>query len=607
MRAGTTPARQQRSLASRCLPAQGTPPGVRFADVDQRMHTDPYRTEERSVVTPTGPPNADSGGRISACTVRLTKGNVLTSGRSLARYIGDRCTMTARGNMANFSDGFLPYLPPSEERTRSALRDGMVVVDTNVLLDAYRYTEAARKELFSALKALGNRLWVPHQVALEFHRNRNKVIASHGDAYGDVAKAISDVKKHHDEELTRRIREFGNRVALDEAIQAELLTLAQWDASKLIERVNAMQADHGVSDRFLRDDPVLKNLQELLDGCVGAPLSADEEAKARNEAEDRISEGRPPGFKDSSKDDPCGDYLLWYQSLIEAKVRSVPLMLVTRDGKADWFLKIKGKSLGALPELVSEALDFAGVDFVAVPTKSFLLHAKAEFGASISQATLAQTDAIRQNANKRRNVSRVHLRRENLTALSAYLDEMISSSAETRSALIHELHASKGKAPSEDVDITETKLQALNEKLRSLTALKDRIEEPEHFHDNSIAIISNLHDRALIEALEQDHGVRYILEGNPGRVLHGNARRPDRSVSEIMDSYERLGIEALAGMPSRELRRFAAIVIPEEPLPQVKSHLIHRLDRVLSAGTADKIGRKDGKAQPSGENAGDAP
>jgi len=40
---------------------------------------------------------------------------------------------------------------------------------TNVMLAAQRFARRARDELFGALEKLGDRLWIPHQVALE-HR-----------------------------------------------------------------------------------------------------------------------------------------------------------------------------------------------------------------------------------------------------------------------------------------------------------------------------------------------------------------------------------------------------------------------------------------------------
>ena len=77
----------------------------------------------------------------------------------------------------DFSEQFREYLLPDEAEVRSAVATAMIVLDTNVLLSAYRFAPTAREELLAAIEQLGDRVWVPHQVGLEFHRNRYSVIA----------------------------------------------------------------------------------------------------------------------------------------------------------------------------------------------------------------------------------------------------------------------------------------------------------------------------------------------------------------------------------------------------------------------------------------------
>jgi len=76
------------------------------------------------------------------------------------------------------STPFQYYLAPDDGQTKAAVTSGMVVLDANVLLSAYRFAPPARNELLSALERVANRAWIPHRVAEEFHRNRLKVIAS---------------------------------------------------------------------------------------------------------------------------------------------------------------------------------------------------------------------------------------------------------------------------------------------------------------------------------------------------------------------------------------------------------------------------------------------
>ncbi len=66
------------------------------------------------------------------------------------------------------------------------LRAGLVVLDTNVLVNLYRFTEQARDDLLGVLKQLDGRLWLPHQVLVEFWRNRDTVLRDPRDTDGLV-------------------------------------------------------------------------------------------------------------------------------------------------------------------------------------------------------------------------------------------------------------------------------------------------------------------------------------------------------------------------------------------------------------------------------------
>ena len=50
------------------------------------------------------------------------------------------------------------------------------IFDTNILLNFYEYYKETREDFFELLYTIENRLWIPHQVALEYHKNRIKRI-----------------------------------------------------------------------------------------------------------------------------------------------------------------------------------------------------------------------------------------------------------------------------------------------------------------------------------------------------------------------------------------------------------------------------------------------
>lgn len=78
---------------------------------------------------------------------------------------------------------FRAWLAPGQETAYGQKRSmffsrAMVVLDANVLLDLYRYTQDARVQVLAALRLIADqqRLWLPHQVGLEFVRNRANAV-----------------------------------------------------------------------------------------------------------------------------------------------------------------------------------------------------------------------------------------------------------------------------------------------------------------------------------------------------------------------------------------------------------------------------------------------
>lgn len=67
------------------------------------------------------------------------------------------------------------YYTPSADDLDSFLAAGLIVLDTNVLLDLFRSPEKTTDELLKVLKAGKSQLWMPCQVGLEYHENIDRV------------------------------------------------------------------------------------------------------------------------------------------------------------------------------------------------------------------------------------------------------------------------------------------------------------------------------------------------------------------------------------------------------------------------------------------------
>jgi hypothetical protein len=89
---------------------------------------------------------------------------------------------------------FPGYYPPTEEELSLLWNTCIFVLDANVLLNLYRYTEVTSGELVGILTQISDRLWVPHQAALEYQKERLTVIDQQLKAYDELKESLDKAK-----------------------------------------------------------------------------------------------------------------------------------------------------------------------------------------------------------------------------------------------------------------------------------------------------------------------------------------------------------------------------------------------------------------------------
>ncbi|MFC7641421.1 PIN-like domain-containing protein [Streptosporangium lutulentum] len=314
---------------------------------------------------------------------------------------------------------------------RILLTSGLVVFDTNPLLDTYKLTGTARTEFLDALRALGDRLWIPDQVGLEFMRNRATVIG-HGsgfsdkfrEAAGDLHKEVQRLKEHRglkDDEVN------GIKKAIDDAITGILDVHAD---------LYAFEVDPAIA---VNDDPIFKEIELITAGKVGPPFSRPDEVEAKKIGTQRINDKIPPGYsdvRDKGVEGALGDYFMWEQTLIEAERRGLPVLLVTNENKEDWVRKEGSYTRGPRIELVNEMLARTGQTFHLMNVKSFLFHAGKYLRTHVSESTIEQAGSV-QKQSEFHEFSFIERLLSNQLNLSRMARKLISTmSQEQRVALL---------------------------------------------------------------------------------------------------------------------------------------------------------------------------
>jgi hypothetical protein len=241
----------------------------------------------------------------------------------------------------------------------TALREAVVAVDANVLLNLYRYRPQTSQDLISTLSGLGNRLVVPHQALREFWRRRQRTQDSPRFATETAREALEKQNRA----IHSALAVWAKEVGCDDGELSDLITRVDDFFGTLTDQLLRALPDTDASDG---EDPILEQLETILAGHVTLPLETEEWETCIAEATRRVEAKKPPGYMDAEKQDSdlpegsAGDYLVWYQATRYAKEQNSDLLIVTSDQKEDWWWRQQAKLIGPRQELALEYQNLTG-------------------------------------------------------------------------------------------------------------------------------------------------------------------------------------------------------------------------------------------------------
>jgi len=282
------------------------------------------------------------------------------------------------------------YYRPNQEEFDSLWDNGLIILDTNVLLDLYRISKTTSDEFLVTLKRYARQLWLPNQVEAELQRDRNDVIIEQKEGYSDLVLFLTRSETDLSTKLTKYSRHpFIEIEKIQEPIQ-KIISSIKSDLQNLEKK----------HPDLISDDPILDELNKLYKGKTGDRYSEERLQEIYTEGEKRFELKIPPGFMDQDKakkndNGQFGDLILWYQIIDKAKSSKKPIIFVTSEKKKDWWHKIKGQKIGPKPELIDEIKAKADVLFYMYSSDRFLLFAQERLKQTVNQDTLTELREIR--------------------------------------------------------------------------------------------------------------------------------------------------------------------------------------------------------------------
>ncbi|WP_157553294.1 PIN-like domain-containing protein [Jiangella gansuensis] len=304
--------------------------------------------------------------------------------------------MVDENSLSSLRELFLSYYSPTRQELRDVLLDGIISVDTNVLLDLYRYTPSARAELINLFSAFGERLFIPYTVAKEYQEGRLGAVLDHLGEYDDA--------RGHLEAARERAVSALNFLAKRRSFRRDEfeLELSRLDSAfrAAERRVAALASDYDLDPEGLIDsDPIRKSLEPIFNGKVGRPLNPAAEQAHR---ELFGSENRTevlPGDSDAKRKPiarAANDYLIWNELKVEVARRGKPILFVTSDDKADWVGRERGRTERPRRELVEEMLRDCGVRPYMMQPAKFLELSREALDVAVSPGTVEEASASEQ-------------------------------------------------------------------------------------------------------------------------------------------------------------------------------------------------------------------
>jgi hypothetical protein len=307
--------------------------------------------------------------------------------------------------MRNLFDMF--YVPESTDFER-LWKECIFVFDANILLNLYRYSIKTTDIFLDIINKFSSRIWIPHQVALEYQANRMGVIYEQVDAYHNVRQIINKASTDLFAKLDEELKNYKRRHPI---IEVGAITSRIDGYLKLIyEELENQEKSH---PNYIVKDTIRELLEEKLTGKIGGPYDESKLKLIFEEGEKRYKQKRPPGYKDAVDkkgeykyyrglviESQYGDLIVWKQIMDMAKSEEKSIIFVTDDAKDDWWKREHGKTIGPRSELIDEFIYNTGQNFYMYESYRFIEYAQTFMKQQIDVEAIKEVQELKESKKK---------------------------------------------------------------------------------------------------------------------------------------------------------------------------------------------------------------
>ena len=179
----------------------------------------------------------------------------------------------------HFSENFRP----TEDEKKAIWAEAVFVFDTNVLLNMYRMSRETSSAIMGILKSLKGRLFLPHQIGVEFFRHREEEVAKQVNAFESVRQYLKRIPDLFKEKFSR------HPCIPIPGITDALKACADKQIEGVTESQNANQLNY-----LNHSDPILPELADVFGDSSEGPNAPAEEEDLNKKVDERVQQNLPP-------------------------------------------------------------------------------------------------------------------------------------------------------------------------------------------------------------------------------------------------------------------------------------------------------------------------
>jgi len=301
---------------------------------------------------------------------------------------------------------FYAYYRPSEKEFDKIWKDSLLIPDTNVLLNLYRYSITTSNELFNVFEKFSNRLWLPHQVAFEYQQNRLSVISKQTKSYNEVREILTK----NETNLKSNLDSYRNHPLLN--VQ-KICEKVHTTFTHIQDDIDKLEREH---PDLIKRDNIRDKITLLFDDKIGKKFDDNKTKQLIIDANARYTSKIPPGYEDANEKDGIkkyGDLILWYQIIEKAKNDQKSVILITDEKKDDWWWKFNGEIVGPRPELIEEFVSKTENWFYMYKSDQFMNFAQEFFKQKVNRKTIDEIREINKQDATESNIEKIFSKLEN--------------------------------------------------------------------------------------------------------------------------------------------------------------------------------------------------